>query len=298
MKIKDILKKKQTVSFEVFPPKPEQDHDLSGISQTLLDLTCAKPDFVSVTYGAGGENRPRALDIAEIVLAKGMLPLSHLTAVGYTKEHTRDVLASLHKRGVSNILALRGDIPKNAHFPNGPWKDFRYATDLVRFIRENNDFCLGGAAYPEGHTESISIESDIPHMQMKIQLGTEFFITQLFFDNQKYRDYRERLAANGITTPIIAGIMPVFQAKQINRIIEISGCSVPKKLQKILDRYGDSPDSMLDAGSDYAAEQIVDLWDLGISGIHLYTMNKSDQVLEIVRRAGLMNHAEKEKAGN
>lgn len=287
MKISTLLEKKQTLSFEVFPPKQELDEDLSGIAGTLEALTVAKPDFVSVTYGAAGKNRPRALDIAELILAKGMLPLSHLTAVGYTKEHTRDVLSSLNQRGVNNILGLRGDIPENVHFPHGPWSDFHYATDLIEFIKTQNDFCIGAAAYPEGHTECPSVDQDIAHMLLKIKRGASFFITQLFFDNELFLRFTEQARSAGVDRPILAGIMPIFNATQIRRLVEISGCSVPKKLEKLLDRYADKPESMADAGMDYAAEQIQELWKAKISGIHIYTMNKSEQILEIVKRASL-----------
>ena len=295
MKIGTLLQEKQTLSFEVFPPKQELDEDLSGIAGTLEALTVAKPDFVSVTYGAAGKNRPRALDIAELILAKGMLPLSHLTAVGYTKENTRGVLSSLNQRGVSNILGLRGDIPENVHFPHGPWSDFRYATDLIQFIKAQNDFCIGAAAYPEGHTECPDIDQDIAHMLLKIQMGASFFITQLFFDNEMFLNFIERARSAGIQMPILAGIMPIFNATQIRRLVEISGCSVPKKLEKLLDRYAAEPASMADAGMDYAAEQIQELWAAKINGIHIYTMNKSEQILEIVKRASIDRACKGEK---
>lgn len=287
MKINKLLQEKQTLSFEVFPPKQEQDEDLSGISQTLEALTVAEPDFVSVTYGAAGKNRPRALDIAELILARKMLPLSHLTAVGYTKENTQDVLASLSRRGVSNILGLRGDIPENIDFPHGPWHDFRYATDLIQFIKTRNDFCIGAAAYPEGHTESPAIHEDIAHMLLKIRMGASFFITQLFFDNEKFLNFIEQARNAGVQMPILAGIMPIFNAAQIRRLVEISGCSVPRKLEKLLDRYAEKPSSMADAGTDYAAEQIQELWDAKVDGIHIYTMNKSQQILEILKRTSI-----------
>jgi len=288
MKIDSVLKERRTLSFEVFPPKQEHDTDLSGIKKTLSELTSESPDFVSVTYGAGGQNRPRALDIAEIVLALGMTPLSHLTAVGYTKEDTERVTSSLRGLGVKNILALRGDVPAEMKFPQNPWVDFRYALDLAEFLGSGN-FCLGGAAYPEKHPESPDLAHDIDMMLRKERMGVSFFITQLFFDDELFLKFRDRCRSARLSSPILAGIMPVFKAKQIRRIVEISGCSVPEKLEKILARHANDDTAMEDAGSDFAARQIANLWREGVDGVHLYTMNKSSQVLDIVKRSGLRN---------
>ena len=288
MRIDSILKERRTLSFEVFPPKQEHDGDLSGIKKTLSELTSESPDFVSVTYGAGGQNRPRALDIAKIVLALGMTPLSHLTAVGYTKEDTERVTASLAEMGVENILALRGDVPAEMKYPQNPWVDFRHALDLAGFVGSKN-FCLGGAAYPEKHPESPDLARDIDVMLRKERAGVSFFITQLFFDDGLFLKFRDQCRAAGLNSPIIAGIMPVFRAKQIRRIVEISGCSVPEKLEKILARHENDDAAMEDAGSNFAARQIADLWSEGVDGVHLYTMNKSNQVLDIVKRSGLSN---------
>ncbi len=296
MKIDSILAGGQALSFEVFPPKPELDQDLSGIRRTLSDLTVAEPDFVSVTYGAGGNNRPRALDIAEMILALDMVPLSHLTAVGYTKEDTARVLASLAARGVKNILALRGDIPVGAPDDIDHWKDFAKARDLAAYVAScdaREKFCIGGAAYPEGHPQSVSPAVDIEFMKEKVEAGTSFFITQLFFEDETFLRFMDRVHAAGLDVPVIAGIMPVFQAKQIKRIVEISGCSVPEELAVLLDRYENDHEAMADAGADYAAGQIRNLWDNGVSGIHVYTMNKAARVLDILRRCGMSTKRER-----
>lgn len=287
MRIDTIMRRRQTLSFEVFPPKPEMDEDLSGICGTLAALRVASPDFVSVTYGAGGNNRPRALDIADRVSSLGMSPLSHLTAVGYTKDETSRVLAALDKLGVENILALRGDIPKDSDATEH-WKDFGRACDLAEHVGSRGDFCIGGAVYPEGHPESVSAAADIEFMKEKVRKGTTFFITQLFFDNDTFRRFMDRVMAAGIEVPVIAGIMPVFRSRQIKRIIEISGCRVPAKLADLLERYLDDDASMKEAGIDYAAAQIADLWKDGVGGVHIYTMNKSKGVLEILRRCGFI----------
>ena len=295
MRIDTIMRRRQTLSFEVFPPKPEMDEDLSGIRRTLSALRVASPDFVSVTYGAGGNNRPRALDIADMVISLGMSPLSHLTAVGYTREETERVLDSLAERGVENVLALRGDIPVGCDASDASfWRHYRRASDLVSHVREQGSFCVGGAAYPEGHQQSMDADRDIDFMKEKVDTGTTFFITQLFFDNETFKRFSDRASAAGVKAPIIAGIMPVFKARQIKRIIEISGCKVPPTLAILLERYLDDDASMKEAGIDYAAGQIVDLWENGVGGVHIYTMNKSKGVLEILRRCGFLDAAREE----
>ena len=286
MRIDELLKDRQALSFEVFPPKPEMDADLSGIGETISDLKTAAPDFISVTYGAGGNNRPRALDIASIILSNGMNPLSHLTAVGYTSDDASRVLDSLEDLGVKNILALRGDIPKGQGMDEGAWKNYSRASGLVRYVSELGQFCIGGAAYPEGHQQSVSRAADMEFMREKEEAGASFFITQLFFDNDAFLSFRDDASA-AVKSPIIAGIMPVFKARQIKRIVEISGCRVPEKLSSLLDLYLDDDASMQEAGIDYAARQISALWREGVNGIHIYTMNKSKGVLEILRRCGL-----------
>ena len=285
--IDSILKERRTLSFEVFPPKPEMDRDLSGIRATLSELCSQKPDFVSVTYGAGGNNRPLALDIAKIILSLEMLPLSHLTAVGYTRGNAEEILDSLAGLGVANILALRGDLPKQPDNGEADPSDYKTACDLADAVARRGDFCMGAAAYPEGHPESISPEVDLDFMKQKIAAGVTFFITQLFFNNDDFKRFAERAEKSGIKAPILAGIMPVLQAKQIRRIIELSGCSVPIKLDRLLERYRHDDASMTDAGMDYAAEQISGLWEWGVRGVHIYTMNRAKSVLEILNRCGL-----------
>jgi methylenetetrahydrofolate reductase (NADPH) len=287
LRIDELLRDRQTLSFEVFPPKPEMDADLSGISRTISDMKSAAPDFISVTYGAGGNNRPRALDIAGIILSNGMNPLSHLTAVGYTNDDASRVLDSLDDLGVTNILALRGDVPKDQDTGEDAWKDYARASDLVRYVAEAKIFCVGGAAYPEGHQQSVSREVDIAYMREKEDAGVSFFITQLFFDDEAFWSFAEDVSSSGVKSPLIAGIMPVFKARQIRRIVEISGCRVPERLSSLLDRYEDDDASMREAGIDYAASQIMGLWRNGVRGIHVYTMNRSKGVLEILRRCDL-----------
>lgn len=292
MRIDTIMRRRQTLSFEVFPPKPSMDEDLSGITRTLSALREASPDFVSVTYGAGGGNTMRALDIARIVISLGMSPLSHLTAVGATREDTEKVISSLHDLGVENVLALRGDIPAG-HDPNEKdfWRDFKSGADITRFVSEWNggaSFCVGGGAYPEGHQDSTSQETDIEFMRQKVDHGASFFITQLFFDDDAFKRFADRARAAGVTAPLIPGVMPVLSSAQIERIVEISGCSVPRGLAELLDKYADDDASMRDAGTDFAAAQIRSLWAEGW-GVHLYTMNRPKSALEIMRRCGFIS---------
>lgn len=287
MRIDELLRDRQTLSFEVFPPKPEMDADLSGVTRTISDMKSAAPDFISVTYGAGGNDRPRALDIAEIILSNGMNPLSHLTAVGYTNDDASRVLDSLDDLGVANILALRGDIPNNQGANADSRKYYARASDLARYVAETKIFCVGGAAYPEGHQRSVSREVDIKYMREKEYAGVSFFITQLFFDNEAFWSFADDASSAGVASPLIAGIMPVFKARHIERVVEISGCRVPERLAYLLDRYGDDDASMREAGIDYAASQITELWRNDARGVHIYTMNKSSSVLEILRRCDL-----------
>ncbi|MDR3254025.1 MAG: methylenetetrahydrofolate reductase [Synergistaceae bacterium] len=290
MRIDKKIADARTLSFEVFPPKPEADDDLSGIKRTIAELSSSSPDFVSVTFGAGGNNRPRALDIAKIVTSHGMVPLSHITAAGYTREDASRLLGLLRDLGVENILALRGDVPKDVS-EETCWRDYRRASELSAHVSEFGAFCIGGAAYPEGHQHSVSTEMDIRFMKEKVESGVSFFITQLFFDNDAFFRFAERVAGV-LDTPVIAGIMPVFRASQITRVIEISGCRAPEKLSSLLDKYMDDDDSMREAGIDYAVEQINGLWSAGTRGVHIYTMNRSREILEILKRCDLPGRGE------
>lgn len=286
MRIDTIMRRRRTLSFEVFPPRPDADPDLSGIRRTLSELRQVSPDFVSVTYGAGGSNKGRALEIADTVISLGMSPLSHLTAVCAHREVTDEILGSLEARGVENVLALRGDVPIGMD-PSDPacWPDFKSGRDIAAHVAAHGAFSIGCAAYPEGHGESISPERDIEIMLDKSRAGASFFITQLFFDNDIYFRFCDMAERMGVGANIAAGVMPVLSASRIERIVEISGCRVPPKLASLLDRYRHDDASMRDAGIDWAAEQISSLWEAGRS-VHVYTMNKYDSVLEIMRRCG------------
>jgi methylenetetrahydrofolate reductase (NADPH) len=269
MKTTEMFKIKQVVSFEVFPPK--RDSGLEGIHQALSKLRELSPDFVSVTYGAGGSARSRAtIDIAAAAKNKhGMESVAHLPCVGLCKEDVLSFMEILRESGIENILALRGDLPPGEELSG----DFRHASDLAAFIRENGDFNIIGACYPEGHGESASIVEDLRNLRKKVDAGVSHLITQLFFDNRYFYDFIERTQIAGIDVPIEAGIMPVSNRKQIERMTTLCGVDLPRKFLKIMEKYEHSPIAMRDAGIAYAVDQIVDLLTQGVDGIHIYTMN-------------------------
>jgi methylenetetrahydrofolate reductase (NADPH) len=286
-RIIDIIRDKRTLSFEVFPPKPSDDADLTGIFAAIDALQGARPDFISVTYSAVGRNRPRAREIAKFIKGSGQTPLSHITAVGYTREDAEDALAFFKEEGISNFLAIRGDVPPGLTFPHNPWIDFRYARDLIAFIHADPGLCIGAACYPEGHPECRDEAMNVAYLKEKADAGVDFFITQLFFDNSAFYRFRDRVRAAGVTTPILAGIMPVYKAVQIDRILKLSGCSIPPEFGDVLERYADDPSGMENAGSEFAVGQICDLASNGVEGIHVYTMNKSRQAIAIAANAGV-----------
>ena len=248
------------------------------------ELAETDPDFISVTYGAGGSRSKSTVEIASYIQNElGITAMAHLTCVGSTKEDIRKMCGEFKKHNVTNILALRGDRPKDMSDEQYNGREFTYASNLVDFLKEHTDFEIWGACYPEKHFESFSKEADLMHMKEKQDRGVTQFITQLFFDNDFFYEFREKAARKGITAPIHAGIMPITSAGQIGRSITLSGSSVPKALSDIIASYGDSPEDMYRAGIDYAVRQCRDLLQNGVAGIHIYTMNKPDVAKQIVR---------------
>lgn len=279
MKISQILKdNKVTVSFEVFPPK--QWDKINDTKITVQEMSKANPSFMSVTYGAAGTRAGFTQEIANEVKSNGITPLSHLTCLTSTRDKIHSVVNELKENNIDNILALRGDIPEGFEFPDNMY--FEHAYQLVNEIKGIGDFCVGAACYPEVHPESKNRIEDIEYLKQKVDCGVEFLTSQMFFDNDKFLNFYEMCRIKGINVPIIAGIMPITNAKQIKRSIELSNCSVPKKFHKIMERFGDDPDSMKQAGIIYATEQIIDLMANGINNIHIYTMNKPDVALSIM----------------
>lgn len=277
MKIRDILAQgKPTLSFEVFPPKAEDKYD--SVEEAAIRIARLKPAFMSVTYGAGGGTSKYTVDIASSIKNQGVNALAHLTCVSSTKEEVRRVLGELKTRGIENVLALRGDIPERGPLAH----DYRYASELIREIRSfDGDFCIGAACYPEGHVESANKTEDIEHLREKVEAGCDFVTTQMFFDNNILYNYLYRIRERGITVPVVAGIMPVTNARQIDRICRMSGTYLPARFKAIVDRFGDNPAAMKQAGIAYATEQIIDLIANHVNGIHVYSMNKPDVAEQI-----------------
>lgn len=272
---------KPVLSFEVFPPKKEDDFD--SAYEVLDALSTLSPDFISVTYGAGGSKSKKTIDIASYIQNHLKIPaLSHLTCVGCKKEDLFDIYAQLQEHNLSHVLALRGDRPKDMSDEQYNSRDFIYASDMMHFLKKETNLHFAGACYPEKHYECFSKESDLLNLKKKQDAGAEFFISQLFFDNDYFYDFRERASKKGITVPISAGIMPITSAKQISTSVSLSGSAVPKALADLIATYGDNPQDMRKAGIDYAVRQIRDLTQNHVDGIHLYTMNKPKMAAEIV----------------
>lgn len=272
MKISDILKQdKVTLSFEVFPPKTSSSYE--SVARATQEIAALRPDFMSVTYGAGGGTSEHTVQIAADLHAQyGVQVLTHLTCVSSTRQHVSAMLEKFRQQGIENVLALRGDIPVGG----APENDYHYAAELVRDIKSQGDFCVGGACYPEGHVEAANKTKDILHLKEKVEAGCEFLTTQMFFDNNILYNFLYRIREKGITVPVIAGIMPVTNVKQIKRITSMSGTYLPERFKAIVDRFGDNPDAMKQAGVIYATEQIIDLIANGVNHIHVYSMNKPE----------------------
>ena len=283
MKISQILKdKKQIFSFEFFPPKTDEGE--KKLFETIESLRELEPSFVSVTYGAGGSTRDKTVGwVTRIKKELGIEAMAHITSVGTTIDVLKDILERLRDNGIENVLALRGDIPQQGN-PGSPYQlCFKHANELIQFIRNNYNFSIGAAAFPEGHIECPSIEMDTHYLKMKSMAGADFFITQLFFDNQLYFDLLERASKAGINTPIIPGIMPVTSADQIERFTTICGATIPEGLRNRLHEIKDDPDAVTEFGITYAIIQCQELLSKGVPGIHFYTLNRSSATRTILK---------------
>ncbi len=287
MKIGEILKKvKHSISFEFFPPKTKEGED--ALCETIKELEYIKPTFVSITYGAGGSTRERTIRVVKRIHQETDLTvMAHQTCIGHTKKEIIDILTEYKKIGVQNILALRGDIPQGQEEtfvfpPDG----CRYANELVKLIRENfgDWFSIGVAAYPEGHPESPNLERDIYYFKKKVEAGAEFAITQMFFDNKFFYDFLERVEKAGINIPIIPGIMPITNFKQIRKFALMCGATIPEELVKKLEAVEDKPEEVEKIGIEYAVKQCEDLLKNGAKGLHFYTLNKSKATIQIYEK--------------
>lgn len=280
--IKNLFEtKKPTISFEVFPPK--KDDEFEGVYATLDKLSELHPDFISVTYGAGGSRSKKTVEIASYIKnTLGIEALAHMTCVGNKKEDIDKVCAELAAANIDHVLALRGDRPAYMTDEQYESRDFAYANELITYMKSKTDLHIAGACYPEKHFEAMSKRADIANLKNKVATGCDFLITQLFMNNDVFYDFQEKCLANGITVPICAGIMPITSAKQVATTISLSGTSIPKAFSDLVARYGDNPEDMRKAGIDYAIRQILDLKEYGADGIHIYSMNKPKMTAEIM----------------
>lgn len=279
MKLSQILAAgKPALSFEVFPPKTSAG--FRSVERAVRQIAALKPSYMSVTYGAGGGTSAYTISIAqEIRKNLGVESLAHLTCVCSTRETIRQQLAALSQAGIENILALRGDIPQGMDLSQPPY--YRYAAQLIADIRASGNFCIGGACYPEGHPESGNQRRDIDFLKAKVEAGCEFLTTQMFFDNNILYNFLYKIRDAGIRVPVIAGIMPVTNGAQVARICQLSGMLLPPRFKQIVDRFGDDPAAMAQAGVAYATEQIIDLYANGVNHVHVYSMNKPQVAQQI-----------------
>jgi methylenetetrahydrofolate reductase (NADPH) len=270
MKIKEIYKRKRPLlSFEIYPPK--RNTELQNIDRTLQILADCHPDFISITFGAAGSTaNNRTIELAKKIKKQYDINLLiHLTCINYRRDEIDDFIQQLTECGIENVLALRGD--RNPDIPEK--KDFLHASDLTWYLTDHTDFCIGGACYPEKHPESEDRVQDITNLKKKIDAGTDFLLTQLFFENDFFYTFRQNCRMAGITVPVSAGIMPVINKNQIERMVTLCGASLPEKFRKIITKYGDNKEALFEAGMSYAQSQIIDLIANDVDGIHLYTMN-------------------------
>lgn len=280
MRIDEMFKSKDVViSLEAFPPKT--DSSLDPVLRAVEELATSKPDFMSVTYGAGGGTSKNTIKIASFIQDKlNTTALAHLTCVSSSSEEVSNLIDRLQTTGIENVLALRGDIPKDIVFPNAGY--YKYALSLVEELKAKGDFCIGAACYPEGHVEAASKETDMKFLKAKVDSGVDFLVTQMFFDNNVLYSFLYNALRNGIDVPVSAGVMPVTNSRQIDRICDMAGTSLTPKFKTIVDKFGNNPDALKQAGIAYATDQIVDLIANGVRGIHIYTMNKPDIALQIL----------------
>ncbi len=288
MKISELLQKQEvTISCELFPPK--KGSELEKAHEIVKEMARVKPSFMSVTYGASGGISEHTVDLAnEVQNVNGVLALAHLTCASSGKDKIQEVLRELKERHIENILALRGDIPEHAEFPLP--NQYHHASELMEEIKNFGNFCIGGACYPEGHPEAESLEADIDNLKRKVEAGCEFLTTQMFFDNNILYNFLYRTLKRGIEVPVIAGIMPVTNAKQIQRITSLSGTILPQRFRAIVERFADYPAALKQAGIAYATDQIIDLIANGVNHVHIYTMNKPDVAAAIFQNLSEIYH--------
>ena len=277
VKISELLKKESlSISFEVFPPKTETAFE--SVKNATEEIAKLKPAFMSVTYGAGGGTSKYTLEIAKNIKERyGVPSLAHLTCVSSTKATVKQKIENIKSAGIQNVMALRGDIPENMQNKDRSDWDYNNAIELVRELKNSGaDFCIGGACYPEIHPESADQKTDIKFLKEKVDAGCDFLTTQMFFDNNLLYNFLYKIRESGITVPVIPGIMPITNANQVERAIKLSGSFMPQRFKSLVDKFGNDPDAMKQAGIAYATDQIIDLYANGITNVHVYSMNKPD----------------------
>lgn len=282
MKITDkFLEKKPLISFEIFPPKA--GYSVDTIYDSIDQLYNMNPDFMSVTYGAGGSTRDKTVEISSYIQNKyNLTSVAHVTCISSTKDETNNILDSLTENNVQNVLALRGDYPKDFSAGIVPEDRFKNSVELIEHFKKNSNLCVGGACYPEKHPDAKNLDTDIDFLRRKKDAGADFFVTQMFFDNEVFYDFYDKAHKKGIDLPIFTGIMPILNKHQVATVKSLTGNSIPKKLQRLLDKYENNPEALQEAGMSYAISQIIDLLSWGIDGIHIYTMNKPSTARKIL----------------
>ena len=290
MKISEILTNtRRSLSFEVFPPK--SDSSFESVREATERIASLSPSFMSVTYGAGGGTSKYTLAIAKEIREKyGVPSLAHLTCVSSSKETVRARIRDMKELGIENVMALRGDIPDGMEMAS---RDYRYAVELVKELKEAGGFCIGGACYPEGHPESKSLDEDIFRVKEKVDSGLDFLTTQMFFDNSLYYRFLDRAEKAGINVPIVPGIMPITSVMQIERVVALSGSFLPKEFLSMVEKYGSDPVSMKNAGIEYATRQSEGLFGYGVKNVHVYSMNKPDVARQILENLKTKSNNEK-----
>ena len=286
MKLSEAMREKMLLSFELFPPKTEKG--MANLPGTIEHLMKYRPEYISCTYGAGGGNVGANREVCQMIRNAGTIPVTHFTVIKNTKEGIRQQLERYLADGVDHMLALRGDIPKDNAFPLP--NQYRYACELIEDIKQQGDFCIGAACYPEGHVETEHKKDDISNLKTKVDCGVDFLTTQMFFDNSIFYNYMYRLREAGVLVPVIAGIMPITRKNQVERSIQLSGSCVPARFKSIVDWFGDDPAKMKQAGIAYATDQIIDLIANGISHIHVYTMNDPEVAVGIMNNLSAILH--------
>ncbi|WP_313341994.1 methylenetetrahydrofolate reductase [NAD(P)H] [Sedimentibacter sp.] len=281
MKIKDKFKvKRPLLSFEIFPPKA--NYPVDTIYNSIDELYNLYPDFMSVTYGAGGSTKDKTIEISSYIQNKyNLTSIAHITCISSSRNEINNILNSLKENNVHNVLALRGDYPKDTAY-TPPNDGFKNSVELIEYFRKNTNLCIGAACYPEKHPDAYDLNADIDFLKRKADAGADFLITQMFFDNELFYDFFDKVQKKGINLPIITGIMPILNKNQIKAIVNLTGNLIPAKLRRILDKYENNPVALNEAGISYAISQIIDLLSWGVDGIHIYTMNKPSTAKKIL----------------